>query len=136
MLFARYQSRLLVWLASLSLLVAFIGAMTVQFIGGARLLETAAGIPYETGLLIFGVSIALYTAFGGFRASVLNDTLQGPVMLVGTIVLLVGVIHAAGGLSQAVDTLHARPQLVTPQGADDILSPAFMTSFGYWSVLA
>jgi sodium/pantothenate symporter len=45
MLFARYQSRLLVWLASLSLLVAFVGAMTVQFIGGARLLETAAGIP-------------------------------------------------------------------------------------------
>lgn len=61
MLFARYQSRLLVWLASLSLLVAFVGAMTVQFIGGARLLETAAGIPYETGLLIFGISIALYT---------------------------------------------------------------------------
>jgi Na+/pantothenate symporter len=25
--------------------VAFVGAMTVQFIGGARLLETAAGIP-------------------------------------------------------------------------------------------
>ncbi|MCS6036802.1 hypothetical protein LNQ52_11925 [Klebsiella pneumoniae subsp. pneumoniae] len=24
--------------------------MTVQFIGGARLLETAAGIPYDTGL--------------------------------------------------------------------------------------
>lgn len=45
MLFARYQSRLLVWLASLSLLVAFIGAMTVQFIGGARLLETAAEFP-------------------------------------------------------------------------------------------
>ena len=130
MLFARYQSRLLVWLASLSLLVAFVGAMTVQFIGGARLLETAAGIPYETGLLIFGVSIALYTAFGGFRASVLNDTMQG---------------HgdadwhhcAAGrrrpcrrGLGNAVETLQTiDPQLVTPQGADDILSPAFMTSF-------
>jgi sodium/pantothenate symporter len=71
----------------------FIGAMTVQFIGGARLLETAAGIPYETGLIIFGVSIALYTAFGGFRASVLNDTLQGMVMLIGTIVLLVGIVH-------------------------------------------
>lgn len=98
MLFARYQSRLLVWLASLSLLVAFVGAMTVQFIGGARLLETAAGIPYETGLLIFGISIALYTAFGG--------------------------------LSNAVQTLQTiDPQLVTPQGADDILSPAFMTSF-------
>ena len=122
MLFARYQSRLLVWLASLSLLVAFVGAMTVQFIGGARLLETAAGIPYETGLLIFGISIALYTAFGGFRASVLNDTMQGLVMLIGTVVLLIGVVHAAGGLSNAVQTLQTiDPQLVTPQGADDIL---------------
>ena len=130
MLFARYQSRLLVWLASLSLLVAFIGAMTVQFIGGARLLETAAGIPYETGLLIFGISIALYTAFGGFRASVLNDAMQGLVMLIGTIVLLVGIVHAAGGLSMAVQTLeHIDPKLVSPQGADDILSPTFMTSF-------
>lgn len=79
--------------------------MTVQFIGGARLLETAAGIPYETGLLIFGISIALYTAFGGFRASVLNDTMQGLVMLIGTVVLLIGVVHAAGGLSNAVQTL-------------------------------
>lgn len=130
MLFARYQSRLLVWLASLSLLVAFVGAMTVQFIGGARLLETAAGIPYETGLVIFGVSIALYTAFGGFRASVLNDTMQGLVMLIGTILLLIGVVHAAGGLTGAVEKLqHIDPKLVTPQGAGDILSPAFMTSF-------
>ncbi|EMY8159895.1 sodium/pantothenate symporter [Klebsiella pneumoniae] len=131
MLFARYQSRLLVWLASLSLLVAFVGAMTVQFIGGARLLETAAGIPYDTGLLIFGVSIALYTAYGGFRASVLNDTMQGMVMLIGTIVLLVGVIHAAGGgVGHAVETLQSIDvKLVSPQGAEDILSPTFMASF-------
>ena len=59
---------------------------------------------YETGLLIFGISIALYTAFGGFRASVLNDTMQGLVMLIGTVVLLIGVVHAAGGLSNAVQT--------------------------------
>lgn len=129
MLFARYQSRLLVWLASLSLLVAFVGAMTVQFIGGARLLETAAGIPYDTGLLIFGVSIALYTAYGGFRASVLNDTMQGMVMLIGTIVLLVGVIYAAG-VGHAVETLQSIDvKLVSPQGAEDILSPTFMASF-------
>ncbi|EFV39352.2 sodium/pantothenate symporter [Enterobacteriaceae bacterium 9_2_54FAA] len=130
MLYARYKSRLLVWVASLSLLVAFIGAMTVQFIGGARLLETAAGIPYDTGLLIFGISIALYTSVGGFRASVLNDAMQGLVMLLGTIILLAGVIHAAGGLHAAVDTLqNIDPKLVSPQGADDILSAPFMASF-------
>jgi len=130
MLFARYQSRLLVWLASLSLLVAFLGAMTVQFIGGARLLETAADIPYDTGLLIFGISIALYTAFGGFRASVLNDAMQGLVMLLGTILLLVGVVHAAGGLHSAVDKLQQiDPKLVSVHGGDDVLSLPFMASF-------
>nr|AAA24276.1 pantothenate permease (panF) [Escherichia coli] len=129
MLFARYQSRLLVWLASLSLLVAFVGAMTVQFIGGARLLETAAGIPYETGLLIFGISIALYTAFGGFAPAAERhharacdaDWHRCAAYWRST---------CAGGLSNAVQTLQTiDPQLVTPQGADDILSPAFMTSF-------
>ncbi|WGO83303.1 sodium/pantothenate symporter [Arsenophonus apicola] len=130
MLYARFQSRLLVWLASVSLLVAFFGAMTVQFIGGARLLETAANIPYEIGLLIFGISIALYTAFGGFRASVLNDTLQGFVMLLGTIILLVATIHKAGGLAAATEALKAiDPKLITPQGADNIFSMPFMFSF-------
>ncbi|MGV7962945.1 sodium/pantothenate symporter [Photorhabdus tasmaniensis] len=130
MLYARYGSRFLVWFASLSLLVAFVGAMTVQFIGGARLLETAAGIPYGTGLLIFGVSIALYTAFGGFRAGVLNDAMQGLVMLLGTVLLLVAIIYKAGGLSEAVATLRAiNPQLVSPHGADHILSGPFMASF-------
>ncbi|NIF49258.1 sodium/pantothenate symporter [Enterobacter sp. Ap-1006] len=130
MLQARYQNRAVVWIASISLLVAFVGAIAVQFIGGARLLETAAGIKYETGLLIFGITIALYTSFGGFRASVLNDTMQGMVMLIGTIVLLVGVVHAAGGLGNAVQTLeHIDPKLVSPQGAGDILTPTFMASF-------
>ena len=51
-------------------------------------------------------------------------------MLIGTIVLLVGIVHAAGGLSHAVETPEAiDPKLVTPEGADDILSPTFMTSF-------
>ncbi|MFC3394060.1 sodium/pantothenate symporter [Brenneria rubrifaciens] len=130
MLFARYGSRLLVWFASISLLVAFIGAMAVQFIGGARLLETAANIPYDIGLLIFGVTIALYTAFGGFRASVLNDAMQGIVMLIGTVILLAGVIYAAGGLHSAVEKLQQiDPALVTPQGSDQILSMPFMASF-------
>lgn len=130
MLYARYRSPLLVWFASLSLLIAFIGAMTVQFVGGARLLETAAGIPYDTGLLIFGGTIALYTAFGGFRASVLNDAMQGLVMLVGTFLLLFAVIHAAGGLHNAVEKLQQiDPQLVSASGVDNILSPTFLASF-------
>lgn len=135
MLFARYGSRLLVWFASISLLVAFIGAMAVQFIGGARLLETAANIPYDIGLLIFGVTIALYTAFGGFRASVLNDAMQGIVMLLGTVILLVGVIHAAGGLHSAVDKLQQiDPALVTRRAAIRSCRCLLWPLSGCWSV--
>ncbi|MXP56025.1 sodium/pantothenate symporter [Pantoea sp. Seng] len=130
MLYGRYGSTLLIWLSSISLLVAFVGAMTVQFIGGARLLETAAGIPYDTGLLIFGGTIALYTAFGGFRASVLNDAMQGLVMLVGTFLLLFAIIHQAGGLETAVTKLRTiDPQLVSPEGVGNVINPTFLSSF-------
>ncbi len=129
-LLARFESPLLVWLASISLLIAFIGAMTVQFVGGARLLETVSGISYDINLLIFGISIVLYTTFGGFRGSVLNDAFQGIVMLLGTGILLIAVIYASGGISAAVTTLHnIDPALVSPTGADNVLSPKFVTSF-------
>ena len=41
----RYKNKYLVWISSLALLLAFFAAMVVQFIGGARLLETTIGIP-------------------------------------------------------------------------------------------
>ncbi|MBT0717683.1 sodium/pantothenate symporter [Rosenbergiella epipactidis] len=130
MLYAHYRSQWVVWIASITLLIAFIAVMTVQFIGGARLLETVVGIPYTQGLLIFGANIALYTSLGGFRASVLNDVLQGVVMLVGTFLLLYAVIHAAGGTAQAVHQLKLiNPQLIELRGAGNIITPSLIISF-------
>lgn len=130
LLLARYQNKWLVWLASFCLLIAFMAAMTVQFIGAARLLETAINIDYRTGLIIFGVSTALYTSFGGFRAGILNDALQGIVMLIGAILLLFAVIYAAGGIPTAIEKLREiDPQLVSPRGVDNILTFPFMASF-------
>lgn len=129
-LYARYGSTLLVWIASLSLLVAFFAAMTVQFIGGARLLENTIDVPYQTGLWLFGGTVAFYTAFGGFRASVLNDALHGLVMLIGTFILLFAVIHTSGGLPVAIEKLRRiDPLLVSPEGGDHIVTPAFLVSF-------
>ncbi len=51
MLYAHYRSQWVVWIASITLLIAFIAVMTVQFIGGARLLETVVGIPYTQGTI-------------------------------------------------------------------------------------
>ncbi|QSA20657.1 sodium/pantothenate symporter, partial [Vibrio furnissii] len=129
-LYARFKSRSVVILASLSLLLAFFGTMVVQFVGGARLLQTVTGLPYEQGLLLFACTVGLYTTIGGFRAVVLTDTIQGIMMLIGTIILLVGVVHAGGSIGELVTSLHAiDPALVTPYGPDQFLSQPFILSF-------
>lgn len=129
-LYSHYNSKMLVWVASMTIIVAFIGAMTAQFVGGAYLLENAAGIPYKAGLLIFGIGTVLYTAFGGFHASILNDAFQGLVMLIGAIFLLIVIIHAGGGLEQTLTTLkNIDPALLKATGPNNIMDFPFMTSF-------
>ena len=130
MLYSHYKSKLIVWFASIALIAAFIGAMTVQFVGGARLLQSSVGIPYDIGLLIFGIGTVIYTAFGGFRASILNDAFQGLVMIIGAILLLVAIIYAGGGITNIMDRLNQiDPALLTPQGPDNFMDVPFMASF-------
>lgn len=130
LLLYRYKNKYLVWIACIALLLAFFAAMTVQFIGGARLLETTIGLNYTQALLIFAVTVGLYTFIGGFRAVVLTDAIQGTVMILGTVILLGGVIYAAGGVGAAVDKLATiDPALVSPYGPNEMLSFSFMASF-------
>lgn len=131
MLLARYQNKFVVWIAGFALLLSFFAMMAVQFIGAGRLLETTLGIPYQTAVIIFAITVGLYTFIGGFRAVVLTDTIQGLVMVVGTTILLGGVIYAAGGVENAVNTLEAiNPQLISPYGIDERpLDLTFMASF-------
>ncbi|OOF38818.1 sodium/panthothenate symporter [Rodentibacter mrazii] len=126
----RYKNKYLVWISSLALLLAFFAAMTVQFIGGARLLETTIGISYTQALLLFAFTVGIYTFIGGFRAVVLTDTIQGTVMIIGTIILLGGTIYALGGVESAVNKLtEIDPALVTPYGPNEMLDFQFMASF-------
>ncbi|NGO00033.1 sodium/pantothenate symporter [Grimontia sp. S25] len=130
MLYARYKNRAVVIFASLALLLAFFGTMVVQFVGGARLLQTVTGLSYTHGLMLFAFTVGVYTTIGGFRAVVMTDTVQGIMMIIGTIALLVGIIHAGGSLGEMITDLHAiDPALVTPYGPNNFLSEPFMLSF-------
>ncbi|WND42064.1 sodium/pantothenate symporter [Pasteurella multocida] len=130
-LFSRYKSPTIVLLASLSLLFSFFIMMAVQFIGVGRLLETTLNIDYRLSVLIFATTVGIYTFIGGFRAVVLTDTIQGLIMMIGTFLLLFGVIYAGGGVSQIIDTLETiDPRLITPYGIDARpLDFTFMASF-------
>ncbi|HDX1108361.1 sodium/pantothenate symporter [Pasteurella multocida] len=130
-LFSRYKSPTIVLLASLSLLFSFFIMMAVQFIGVGRLLETTLNIDYRLSVLIFATTVGIYTFIGGFRAVVLTDTIQGLIMMIGTFLLLLGVIYAGGGVSQIIDTLETiDPRLITPYGIEARpLDFTFMASF-------
>ena len=129
-LLARYRSHTVVILCSAALLVFFMAAMLAQFIGGARLFQTVTGYPYVVGLALFGVTVVLYTAVGGFRAVVVTDAVQGIVMVVAVVVVLLAVIDAGGGMTQCIATLKAiDPGLITPTGPGDAVPQPFMLSF-------
>ncbi len=126
----RYRSPLVVAVASASLLLFFVSAMTAQFIGGARLFETITGLPYFWGLSLFAGTVVLYTTVGGFRAVALTDALQGAVMALGTAAMIWGVSRAGGGMRAVMDALAASdPALLSPFGPNGSVAKPFILSF-------
>ncbi|WP_319471174.1 sodium/pantothenate symporter [uncultured Pseudodesulfovibrio sp.] len=127
---ARFESDTVVILCSVALIVFFMAAMLAQFIGGARLFQSVTGYPYIVGLVLFGISVVLYTAVGGFRAVVLTDAIQGIVMVVAVVVILLAVIKAGGGMEQCIMTLKdIDPGLITPTGPKEAVPQPFTLSF-------
>lgn len=127
---ARYNSDPVVIGASLALLVFFMASMLAQFIGGARLFESITGYSYRTGLIIFGITVIIYTTVGGFRAVVLTDMIQGIMMLIASMALLFAVTSAGGGIANIMGTLKSiDPDLLTPRGAGGSIPKPFILSF-------
>ncbi len=129
-LYARYRSDVVVILCSVALLVFFAASMVAQFIGGARLFQAVTGYPYEVGLALFGITVVIYTAVGGFRAVVLTDALQGMVMVIASVVVLMAVLEAGGGMAHCIQTLkEIDPGLITPSGAGGSVPAPMLFSF-------
>ena len=104
---ARYKSDALVIVTTLLMIVFFVTQMIGQFMGGATLIETVTGLPYWVALAIFAFVVILYTAFGGFTAVVITDTIQGIIMLIGTFLLILYVLKGVGSfevMSANLDT--------------------------------
>ncbi|TFB24329.1 sodium/panthothenate symporter [Filobacillus milosensis] len=126
----RYESSTVVILSALSIIIFLFSAMAAQWIGGAYLIQSITGLSYISALFIFAVAVLVYVVIGGFRAVSVTDTLQGVVMFFGTLLLLIGVVIAGGGLDQIFADLTAEnPNLVTPYGNDGNLSALYVSSF-------
>ncbi len=94
----RYEHPAVVITASVGVVVFLVAYMVPQFVGGARVLQAVTGVNYNTLLIVFAGVVLIYTAFGGFLADAISDTLQGVIMLLGGVVLWIVLLVAAGGL--------------------------------------
>lgn len=74
---------------------------------------------YLLSLLVFGISVGVYTTYGGFRAVVWTDVMQGVVMLFGTIALLVLTVSLAGGLGAATRRV---AEMTPPERGEAVLA--------------
>ena len=79
---------------------------------------------YYLCLGVFAVSVVAYTAWGGFRAVVWTDMLQGIIMGLGVLILLGLALNQVGGLANA--TLELEQQRPPRHGSATIVreSPA------------
>ncbi len=60
---------------------------------------------YLLCLFVFGISVVVYTTYGGFHAVVWTDVMQGIVMVVGVAIMLPLALNQVGGLEKATREL-------------------------------
>ncbi len=126
----RYKSKWVAILSAFSIIIFLFAAMAAQWVGGARLIESLTGLSYLSALFIFAVSVMVYVVIGGFRAVALTDAIQGAIMFIGTLILLVAVIIAGGGIPNLIQELATEnPNLIRPYGFDGSLTPLYVSSF-------
>ncbi len=94
--------------------------------GISTLFEMGFGIPYEYCVIIMAALTAVYVILGGYKATAMNDFIQGIIMLFGIVAVIAAVIAAQGGLSEAVSKLSQLPA----DGATESGSGMFATLFG------
>ena len=112
---ARFQSDFLAAVSAFVIVLFFCGTMTAQFVGGAKLFSAVTGYSYETGLILFGLVVVIYTSIGGFRAVALTDTFCALIMMVGIVLLLHYVLDFGGGYENIMTNLEKNnPEMFEP----------------------
>ena len=91
---------------------------------------------YVLGILIFAVTVVVYTTYGGFWAVTWTDVLQGLVIVGGALLLMTFALIKVGGLENATRKLHAiDPNLVSGPGPDNFLPLGLAFSiFFLWTI--
>ena len=105
----RFQSQGLRVVASIIAFVFLIPYTAGVYSGISRLFEMGFEIPYEYCVVIMSILTAVYVILGGYKATAMNDFIQGIIMLFGIVAVIWAVLANNGGLTTAVERLAEIP---------------------------
>lgn len=140
----RYHSKAL-RVASATIIFVFLIPYTASVYNGlSRLFGMAFGLPYEWCVIGMAVVTCAYVVLGGYMATVLNDFIQGIVMLIGIVAVVAVVLSGQGGFSEAIVSLSQIPAegtqmqgaFVSMFGPDlfNLVGVIILTSLGTWGL--
>ena len=141
----RYHSEWLRVTASVIVFVFLIPYTAGVYKGISTLFEMGFGIPYEYCVIIMAILTAVYVILGGYKATAMNDFVQGVIMLVGIVVVIAAVLNSKGGFSVAFEKMASLPSdtdasvnggFASLFGPDpwNLLGVVVLTSLGTWGL--
>lgn len=124
----RFDVRSRSWLAIYMMLAyTFVAMATVLYSGGLAL-QTMFGLPLWWGVTILAVFAGAYTAYGGLKAVVWTDLLQGTMLLLGGALTFFLGLRAVGGWGGLMDQAGDKFHMVLPLDHPEL--PWFAIFFG------
>ena len=129
----RFSSQNLRIVASVIVFIFLIPYTAGVYKGISTLFEMGFDISYEYCVIAMALLTAVYVILGGYKATAINDFVQGIVMLFGIVVVILAVINSQGGFTAAVGKLAELPA----DGATEAGSGGFASWFGPdpWNLL-
>ncbi|MEK6712544.1 MAG: sodium:solute symporter family protein, partial [Nitrospinota bacterium] len=109
-----YESEFLRLFGAVGSIIFLIPYFASNGVAMGTVLEQFAGVPYAWGVWILTITTVAYTLYGGMRAVIYTDVLQGVIALAFGVVATFVLLNAAGGYTHLMDTLPSK--LTLPAG--------------------
>ena len=121
----RFNSSFMQYSAAILILLIMPMYAAAVMIGGSRFMEAALGIDYTLALTVFVIFTSAYVIFGGLKAVMYTDAMQGVIMVMGMAILLLLTFSLLGGPTQAFNDLAALPSEMPSEMIDGLVSKGF-----------
>ena len=139
----RFGSNALKLAASAIIFIFLIPYTASLYNGLSRLFGMAFDIDYSICVIVMAILTGIYVIAGGYRATAINDFIQGIIMLVGIAAVILAVLNSQGGFLASLEKLaqvqgdSAIPGVYASFFGPDpvnLLGVVILTSLGTWGL--